>query len=52
MPDKSPRLPFEVDDVIDPTVGTGRTGVPLVIEFFRQLGVAQAIDAAVAVKQR
>ncbi len=52
MPDTSPRLPFEIDDTIDPTLVTGRAGVPLVIELFRQLGVAQAIDAEVAVKQR
>jgi hypothetical protein len=52
MPETSPRLPFEIADTIDPTLVTGRAGVPLVIELFRQLGVAQAIDAAVAVKQR
>jgi hypothetical protein len=52
MPDASPRLPFEIDDTIDPTLVTGRAGVPLVIELFRQLGVAQTIDAEVAVKQR
>jgi hypothetical protein len=52
MPKTSPRLPFEIDDAIDPTLITGRAGVPLVIELFRQLGVAQAIDTHVAVKQR
>jgi post-segregation antitoxin (ccd killing protein) len=52
MPETSPRLPFEIDDTIDPTLVTGRAGVPLVIELFRQLGVAQAVDAHVAVKQR
>ncbi len=52
MPQDTPRLPFEIDDTIDPTLVTGRAGVPLVIELFRQLGVAQAIDAHVAVKQR
>jgi len=52
MPDASPRLPFEIDDTIDPTLVTGRAGVPLVIELFRQLGVAQTINAEVAVKQR
>jgi hypothetical protein len=52
MPDTSPRLPFEIDDAIDPTLVTGRAGVPLVIELFRQLGVATTIDAQVAVKQR
>ena len=48
MPQDTPRLPFEIDDTIDPTLVTGRAGVPLVIELFRQLGVAQAIDAEVA----
>jgi hypothetical protein len=52
MPTENSRLPFEIDDTIDPTLVTGRAGVPLVIEVFRQLGVAQAIDAEVAVKQR
>jgi hypothetical protein len=52
MPDTSPRLPFEIDDTIDPTLVTGRAGVPLVIELFRQLGVARTIDAEVPVKQR
>jgi hypothetical protein len=52
MPELSPRLPFEIDDAIDPSLVTGRAGVPLVIELFRQLGVARAIDTQVAVKQR
>jgi len=52
MPHETPRLPFEIDDTIDPTLVTGRAGVPLVIELFRQLGVAQAIDAHVPIKQR
>jgi hypothetical protein len=52
MSKTSPRLPYEIDDTIDPTLVTGRAGVPLVIELFRQLGVAAAIDAEVAVKQR
>jgi len=52
MPDSSPRLPFEIDAAIDPSLVTGRAGVPLVIELFRHLGVAQAIDTHVAVKQR
>jgi len=52
MPQDTPRLPFEIDDTIDPTLVTGRAGVPLVIELFRQLGVAQTIETHVAVKQR
>ena len=52
MPETPSRLPFEIDDALDPTLVTGRAGVPLVIELFRQLGVAQAIDTHVPVKQR
>ena len=52
MPETSPRLPFEIDDAIDSSVVTGRAGVPLVIELFRQLGVAQAVDVHMTVKQR
>ena len=52
MPDTSPRLPCEIDDPIDPMLVTGRAGVPLVIELFRQLGVAAVIDAHVPVKPR
>ncbi len=52
MPETSRRLPFEIDEAIDPSLGTGRAGVPLVIELVRRLGVAQAIDTHVAVKQR
>jgi hypothetical protein len=52
MPDPSPRLPFEIDAAIDPSLVTGRAGVPLVIELFRHLGAAATIDAEVTVKQR
>ena len=52
MPQEPTRLPFEIDATIDPSLVTGRAGVPLAIELFRQLGVAQTIDAAVQVKQR
>ncbi len=52
MPEPMPRLPFEIDDRIDPALVTGRAGVPLVIELFRQLGVAHVIDTAVPIKQR
>jgi len=44
MSHHTPRLPFEVDNTLDPTLVTGRAGVPLVVEFFRQPGVAAAID--------
>ena len=52
MPQDTPRVPFEIDDTIDPSLVTGRAGVPLVSELFRQLGVARAIATHVAVKQR
>ena len=52
MPTENARLPFEIDATIDPTLVTGRAGVPLVIELFRQLGVAAAVDAHVPIKQR
>ena len=52
MPQDTPRLPFEIDDAIDPTLVTGRAGVPLAIELFRQLGVATTIDTEVPIKQR
>ncbi len=52
MPELSPRLPFEIDGAIDPSLVTGRAGAPLVIELSRQLGVARAIDTAVPIKQR
>jgi hypothetical protein len=52
MPQPPTQLPFDLDDVVDPSLVTARAGVPLAIELFRQLGVAATIDAAVAVKQR
>lgn len=52
MPQETPRLPFEIDDAIDPTLVTGWAGFPLVIKLFRQLGVAQANATHVAVKLR
>jgi hypothetical protein len=52
MPQPPTQLPFDIDDTVDPSLVTGRAGVPLAIELFRQLGVAATIDAQVAVKQR
>ena len=52
MPQTSPRLPFEIDDAMAPALLTGRAGIPLLIELFRQLGVAQAVDTPGVVKQR
>jgi hypothetical protein len=45
-------LAFEIDATVDPTLVTGRAGVPLAIDLFRQLGVAQTVDSHVAIKQR
>jgi hypothetical protein len=52
MPETSSRLPFEIDDTIDPALVISRVGVPLVSDHFRYLGVAQAIDTHITVKQR
>ncbi|MDF0676112.1 MAG: IS1380 family transposase [Nitrospira sp.] len=52
LPSERPRLPFEIDDRIDPTLVTAHAGVPLVIELFRRMGVAQSINAQVRIKQR
>jgi hypothetical protein len=46
------RLPFEIDDRIDPTLITAHAGVPLVIELFRHVGAAQVVNAQVRIKQR
>jgi len=46
------RLPFEIDDQIDPTRITAHAGVPLVIELFRRVGAAQVINEQVRIKQR
>jgi hypothetical protein len=37
MPQDTPGLPFEIDDAMDPTLGTGRARVPLGIEVFRHI---------------
>jgi len=52
MPQEPTRLPFELDETVDPSLATGRAGVPRAIELLRQLGVAQVIDAEVRIKQR
>ncbi len=46
------RLPFDIDDQIDPTLLTAHAGVPLVIELFRCLGAAQVVNEQVRIKQR
>jgi len=43
MPQDTPRLPFEIDDAIDPTLVTGRAGVPLVIELFKYGNTGRSI---------
>jgi hypothetical protein len=45
-------LLFEIDDTLNPALVTGRAGVSLVIELFRQLGVAAVVDTQVPVTQR
>lgn len=45
-------LSFDIDDAVEPSRVTGRAGVPLAIELFRQLGVAATIDAQLSVKER
>ncbi len=52
MPSERARLPFEIDDRIDPGLITAHAGVPLVIELFRRVGAAQVVNAQVRIKQR
>jgi hypothetical protein len=52
MPQSPAQLPFDLDDIVDPSLITARAGVPLAIELFRQPGMAATIDAQVAVMQR
>jgi hypothetical protein len=51
-PSANTRLPFQIDDQIDPTLITAHAGVPLVIELFRRVGAAQIVNDAVRRKQR
>jgi len=46
------RLPFDIDDQIDPTLITAHAGVPLVIELFRRVGAAQIVNEQVRIKRR
>lgn len=48
----SERLPFEIDDRIDPSLVTAHAGVALVIELFRRVGAAQVVNEQVRIKQR
>jgi len=47
QPSLPSRLPFEIDDRIDPTRVTAHAGVPLVTELFRRVGAAQVVKAQV-----
>ena len=51
-PSANVRLPYEIDDQIDPALITAHAGVPLVIELFRRVGAAEVVNAQVRVKQR
>lgn len=51
MPE-SPRLPFEIDAEVDPSLVTAHAGVPVLIELFRTIGAARVVDERVATKQR
>lgn len=51
-PSTNARRPFDIDDQIDPTLITAHAGVPLVIELFRRLGVAQVVNEQVRINQR
>ncbi len=51
-PSANVRLPFDIDDQIDPTLITAHAGVPLVIELFRRVGAAQIVNEQVRIKRR
>lgn len=51
-PSANARLPFDIDEQIDPTLITAHAGVPLVIELFRRVGAAQVVTEQVRIKQR
>lgn len=51
-PSANVRLPFDIDDQIDPTLLTAHAGVPLVIALFRRLGAAQLVNEQVRIQQR
>jgi hypothetical protein len=51
-PSANVRLPFDIEDRIDPTLLTAHAGVPLVIELFRRVGAAQIVTEQVRIKRR
>jgi hypothetical protein len=46
------RLGFELDSVIDESLVTAHAGVPLALELFRTLGLAEVVEEAVGSKRR
>ena len=46
------RLPFEVDERIDPSLITAHAGIPLAMELFRASGAAALMDKVASPKQR
>lgn len=51
-PSTNTQLPFDIDDRSDQTLIIAYAWVPLVIELFRSMGAAQAINDAGHIKQR
>ncbi len=51
-PSESPRLPFEIEARLDPSLVPAHAGVPLVSELVRRLGAAQVVHAQVRTKPR
>jgi hypothetical protein len=49
---KSPRLAFELDEVIDDSLITARAGMPLLVEAFRVSGAAGELERSVRLKER
>lgn len=48
----SERLPFEIDDRLNPSLVTAYAGMPLVIELFRRGGAAKVVNQVLRIKQR
>lgn len=46
------RLPFEIDERIDPSMITAHAGIPLAMELFRASGAATLMDQVASAKQR
>ena len=52
QPEDSDRLPYEIDERVDPSLVTAHAGVPLLIELFRKVGGAALVDQQVIIKER